>query len=138
VLNIPIMTIYLAWSSKRVSHLISTHPSIINQIQASITGETIYRLDRYDEMQCDKNKIEYIQGKSTSSPSNQAIGMANTKLPTQRSKTRSIKGFGENISQLPLCINIFHHYISLFNMVSQEVVSHFDMFCSPMENWVLG
>jgi hypothetical protein len=41
-LNIAIMIGYLAWSSKRVSHLISAHPSImisiINQIQASITG----------------------------------------------------------------------------------------------------
>jgi hypothetical protein len=68
VLNIAIMICYLAWSSKRVSHLISTHPStmisIIKQIQASITGEAIDRLDRYDEMQCDENKIEYIQGKT--------------------------------------------------------------------------
>jgi hypothetical protein len=43
MLNIAIMTDYLAWSSKRVSHLITTHPSIviniIKQIQASITGE---------------------------------------------------------------------------------------------------
>jgi hypothetical protein len=34
---------YLSWSSKRVSHLITTHPSIvisiIKQIQASIAGE---------------------------------------------------------------------------------------------------
>jgi hypothetical protein len=34
---------YLAWSTKRVSHLITTHPStvicIIKQIQASIIGE---------------------------------------------------------------------------------------------------
>jgi hypothetical protein len=34
---------YLAWSDKRVSHLITTHPStvisIIKQIQASITCE---------------------------------------------------------------------------------------------------
>jgi hypothetical protein len=34
---------YLAWSSKRVSHLITTDPttmiSIIKQIHASITGE---------------------------------------------------------------------------------------------------
>jgi hypothetical protein len=48
------MTSYLAWSTKRVSHLISTHPSIminiINQIQASITSEAMDRLDRYDEM----------------------------------------------------------------------------------------
>jgi hypothetical protein len=64
VLNIVIMMSYLAWSSKRVSHLISTHPSkmicIINQTQASITGEAIDNLGRYDEMQCDEKKIEYI------------------------------------------------------------------------------
>jgi hypothetical protein len=64
VLNIAIMIGYLAWSSKRVSHLISTHPtimkSIINQIQANITGEAIDRLGRYDEIQCNENKIECI------------------------------------------------------------------------------
>jgi hypothetical protein len=49
--------------------------------------------------------------------------MANTDLPPQSSKVRSIKGFGENISQLPLCINISHLNISLLYMVSQEVVS---------------
>jgi hypothetical protein len=72
VLNIAIMIGYLAWSSKRVSHLISSHPSImisiINQIQASITGEAKDRLSRYDEMQCDKNKIKYIQGKTQAPP----------------------------------------------------------------------
>jgi hypothetical protein len=36
---------------------------------------------------------------------------------------RSIKGFGENISQLSLYINVYHLYISLLNMASQEVVS---------------
>jgi hypothetical protein len=62
------MTGYLAWPRKIVSHFISTHPSImisiINQIQASITGEAIDDLDRYDKMQHDENKIEYIQGKT--------------------------------------------------------------------------
>jgi hypothetical protein len=52
------MTGYLAWSSKRVSHLISTHPSttacIIIQIQAIITGETIYNLGEYDENATEK------------------------------------------------------------------------------------
>jgi hypothetical protein len=66
------MTSYLGWSSKRVSHLISTHPSImisiINQIQASITGETIDKLGRYDEMHCDDDKIEYIHGKARTPP----------------------------------------------------------------------
>jgi hypothetical protein len=54
MLNIAIMTGYLAWSSKRVSHLIFTHPSImisiVNQIQASITSEAEDKLDRYEEM----------------------------------------------------------------------------------------
>jgi hypothetical protein len=55
VLNIAAIIGYLACSSKGVSHLISTHPSImtsiINRIQASITGEVIDRLGIYDEMQ---------------------------------------------------------------------------------------
>jgi hypothetical protein len=49
-----------------------------------------------------------------------------------------IKGFGENVSQLPLCINVFHLYISLLYMISLEVVSHFYVFRSPMKDWVLG
>jgi hypothetical protein len=36
----------------------------------------------------------------------------------QSSKARSIRGFGEYITQLSLCINVFHHYVSLLNMVS--------------------
>jgi hypothetical protein len=64
--------------------------------------------------------------------------MANTKLPSQRSKTRRIEWFGENVGQLPLCVNKLHLYLSLLNMVSQKVVSHFDVFGSPMENWVMA
>jgi hypothetical protein len=74
----------------------------------------------------------------TTSSTNQAIGMANTKHPPQRSKMRRIEGFGENIGQLPLCINKHHLYLSFLNMVSQKVVSHFDVFGSPVENWVMG
>jgi hypothetical protein len=52
------MTGYLAWSSKRVSHLISTHPStmtgIIIQIQASITSEAIDNLGEYEENAIEK------------------------------------------------------------------------------------
>jgi hypothetical protein len=64
--------------------------------------------------------------------------MVNTKFPPQISKMSHIKGFGENISQLPLCVNLFYLYISLLYMISQEVVSHFYVFCSLMKNWVLG
>jgi hypothetical protein len=59
-------------------------------------------------------------------------------VPPQRSKTNLIKGFDKDISQLPLCRNVFHFYISLFNMVSQEVGSHFYVFYSPMKNWIFG
>jgi hypothetical protein len=49
---------YLARSSKRVSHHISTHPSImisiINQIQASITSEAIDNLGEYEENATEK------------------------------------------------------------------------------------
>jgi hypothetical protein len=66
------MTGYLAWSSKRISHLMSTNPSvmisIVKQIQSSITSEAVDKLDRYDEMQCDGNKIEYIQDKAQAAP----------------------------------------------------------------------
>jgi hypothetical protein len=48
----------------------------------------------------------------------------------QSSKARSIKGFGKNISQL---FSVSHLDTSLFNMVSQEMVSH-----SFVEDWVFG
>jgi hypothetical protein len=71
-------------------------------------------------------------------PSNQVIGMENTKLPPQRSKTRRIGGFDENVGQLPLCVNKLYLYLSLLNMISQKVVSHFNVFDFPVGNWVMG
>jgi hypothetical protein len=64
--------------------------------------------------------------------------MTNINFPPQSSKARSIKGFGENISQLYLCVNISHLDISIFHMISQEVVSHFEVFHPFMEDWVLA
>jgi hypothetical protein len=59
-------------------------------------------------------------------------------FPPQSSKVRSIKRFGENISQPSLCVNVPHLDISLFHMISQEVVSHFEVFHSFVEDWVFG
>jgi hypothetical protein len=64
--------------------------------------------------------------------------MANINFTPQSSKARSIKEFGENISQLSLCINISHFDIYLFHMISQKVVSHFEVFHSFVEDWVFG
>jgi hypothetical protein len=57
---------------------------------------------------------------------------------SKESKTRRIEGFGKNVSQLSLCVNKLYLYLSLLNMVSQKVVSHFDVFGSLMEKWVMG
>jgi hypothetical protein len=65
--------------------------------------------------------------------------MANTKLPPpEKKQNEKNRGFDENISQLPLCVNEFYLYISFLNMVSQKVVSHFDVFGSHVKNWVMG
>jgi hypothetical protein len=58
--------------------------------------------------------------------------------PLQRRKTRRIEGFGQNVSQLSLCAHKLHLYLSILNMLSQKVVSHFNVFGSPMEKWVMG
>jgi hypothetical protein len=95
-------------------------------------------LGEYEEKAKKKAKGYKYTRQITGSPSNQAKGIANIKLPPQRSKTRRIEEFGENVSQRPLYVNELHLYTSLLNMVSQEVVSHFNVFGSPMENWVMG
>ena len=75
----------------------------------------------------EKSKISNIQGKSTYSPSNQAIWMANTNSPPQISKSRRIKGFGENVGQLSLGVYIPHLNVPLLYMISQKVVSPLNM-----------
>jgi hypothetical protein len=68
VLNIAIMICYLVWSSKRVSHLICTHciliSSIINKIQASITGEAKVNLGEYEENAIGKQNDTNIQDRT--------------------------------------------------------------------------
>jgi hypothetical protein len=62
VLNIVIKIGYLAWSNKRVSHHIYTHPitmiSMINQIQASITSEPTSKLGEYEENTAEKQRMQ--------------------------------------------------------------------------------
>jgi hypothetical protein len=88
----------------------------------------------------EKSKIYNIQGKSTNSPSNQAIWMANTNFPPQISKSRRIKGFGENVGQLSLGVYIPHLNVPLLYMISQEVVSPLNMshlFYGRLDFWLL-
>jgi hypothetical protein len=62
----------------------------------------------------------------TNSPSNQAIRMATTNFPTQISKVRSIKGFGEDIGQLSLSVYVSHlnvSFPSLYDLLRSDVSS---------------
>jgi hypothetical protein len=83
-------------------------------------------LGEYKENAREKQNIQYTK-KSTNSPSNQAIRMSNTNFLPQICKSRRIKGFGENISQLPLCVYVSHLKVSFLNVISQEVVSSLKM-----------
>jgi hypothetical protein len=55
-------------------------------------------LGEYEENTREKQNIQYIRQKHQLPPSNQAIWMANTDSSPQISKSRRIKGFGENVS----------------------------------------
>jgi hypothetical protein len=94
---------YLAWYSKIVSHLITTHHStlisIIKQIQASITGEAKWL--RWVWSKCNR-KAKYIiympnhqlplkPRQITSSPSKQVIWVANIKFWTQKSSDQDTR-----------------------------------------------
>jgi hypothetical protein len=72
MLNSAIMIGYLAWSSKKVSHLISTHPSIMTgiiiQIHASITSEAKDNLGEYEENATEKQKGTNIQDRIQATP----------------------------------------------------------------------
>jgi hypothetical protein len=59
-------------------------------------------------------------------------------FPSQSSKARSIKGFDENIGQLSLYINVSHLEVSIFYMISWEVVSPLKVSHSLVEDWVFG
>jgi hypothetical protein len=86
----------------------------------------------------EKSKIYNIQDKSTSSPSNQAIWMANTNSPSQISKSRRIKGFSEDVGQLSLGVYVSHLNVPLLYMISQKVVSPLNMSHLFVEDWIFG
>jgi hypothetical protein len=64
--------------------------------------------------------------------------MANNNLPPQSSKARRIKGFGEDVNYLSLCINISNLNIFLLNVISLEMVSPLKLSHSFVEDWVFG
>jgi hypothetical protein len=94
-------------------------------------------LGEYEENAREKQNVQYT-GKITNSPSNQAIWMTNTNFPQQISKARSIEGFGEDISQLPLSVYVSHLNVSLLYMISQEVISSLNKSHLFVKGWIFG
>jgi hypothetical protein len=92
-------------------------------------------LGEYEENAREKQNI---QGKSTNSPANQAMWMANTNFPPQISKSRRIKGFDENVSQLSLGVYVPHLNVPVLYMISQEVVSPLNMSHLFVDDWIFG
>jgi hypothetical protein len=64
--------------------------------------------------------------------------MANTNFSLQISKTRRIKGFGEEISQLSLGVYVSHLNVSFLNVISQEVVSPLNMSNLFVQDWIFA
>jgi hypothetical protein len=58
--------------------------------------------------------------------------------PPHKAANREASRSLVKISANCLYVYVFHHYIPFLNMVSQEVVSHFDVFGSPMKSWVFS
>jgi hypothetical protein len=64
--------------------------------------------------------------------------MANTNFPPQICKSRRIKGFDENVSQLHLSVYVSHLNVSFLNVISQEVVSSLNLSHFFMKDWIFG
>jgi acyl-CoA thioesterase len=94
---------YLVWSSKRVSHLITTHSStminIIKQIEANITCESKwlrwvwrkYKRKAKYTIYTPKHQLSLKPRQITSSPSNQVIWVANIRFQTQEGSNQDTK-----------------------------------------------
>jgi hypothetical protein len=94
-------------------------------------------LGEYEEKAREKQNIQYTR-QSTNPPSNQAIWMANTNFPPQISKSRRIKGFGENVGKLSLGVYIPHLNVPLLYMISQKVMSPLNMSHLFVEDSIFG
>jgi hypothetical protein len=83
-------------------------------------------LGEYEENAREKQNIQYTRQKHQL-PLKPSHMDANTNFPPQISKSRRIKGLGENVGQLSLSVYIPHLNIPLLYMISQKVVSPLNM-----------
>jgi hypothetical protein len=84
----------------------------------------------------ENSKIYNIQGKSMDGKPSHMDGKH--QFPPQISKSRRIKGLGENVGQLSLGVYIPHLNVSILYMISQKVMSPLNMSHLFMEDWIFG
>jgi hypothetical protein len=86
----------------------------------------------------DKIKIYNIHNKIPTLPQTKPYGWQTLIPPSQISKSRRIKRFGENIGQLSLSVYVSHLNVSVLYMISQIVVSSLNMSNLFVEDWIFG
>jgi hypothetical protein len=96
-------------------------------------------LGEYEENAREKQNIQYTRQKHQLplKPSHMD-GKHQSPSPSQISKSRRIKGFGENVGQLSLDVYISHLNVPLLYMISQKVVSPINMSHLFMKDWIFG
>jgi hypothetical protein len=94
-------------------------------------------LGEYEKKCKRKAKYTIYKSKALTPPQTKPYGWQ-TPIPLQISKSRRIKGFGENVGQLSLSVYISDLNVPLLYMISQKVVSTLNMSHLFVEDWIFG
>jgi hypothetical protein len=94
-------------------------------------------LGEYEENAKEKQNIQYTRPKHQL-PLKPSHMDGKHQFPPQISKSRRIKGFGENVGQLSLGVYISHLNVPLLYMISHNVVSPLNMSHLFVEDWIFG
>jgi hypothetical protein len=92
-------------------------------------------LGEYEENAKEKQTIREYKSKAPTPPQMKPYGW---QTPISSCKSRRIKGFGVNVSQLSLDVYIPHLNVSLLYMISQKVVSPLNMSHLFVKDWIFG
>jgi hypothetical protein len=95
-------------------------------------------LGEYEENAREKQNIQYTRQKHQLSLKSSHMDDKYQFPPAKISKTRRIKGFDENVSQLSLGVYISHLNVPLLYMISQKMVSSLNMSHLFMEDWIFS
>jgi hypothetical protein len=95
-------------------------------------------LGEYEENTREKQNIQYTRQKHQLPPQTKPYGWQTPISLPQISKSRRIKGFGENLSQLSLVVYIPHLNVPILYMISQKVVSPLHMSHLFVKDWIFG